>query len=90
MSLTPWAMSLSRNDCTPLSKAGLLLSPAISTARQRPAGTAPLAGAVAIDVPLVVGGAVPVGSDVQAAASRKARTSAARRPNMSGYSNTLG
>ena len=36
---TPRPTSLSRIASTPLSKAGLLLSPAISTARQRSAGT---------------------------------------------------
>ena len=41
MSRTPRATSLARMASTPLSKAGLLLSPAISTTRQRSAGTTP-------------------------------------------------
>ena len=84
---TPCAASLSRIATTPLSKAGLLLSPAISTTRQRSAGTTPPAGAAATSLARADGGGVPAASGVQAATDRVAKTTAATRTIMPGYSN---
>src|SRR5713101_7059333 len=70
MSRTPRALSLSRIAWMPLSKAGLLLSPAISTARQRSAGTVlPTGGSGA----RASAGGAPVDSGVQPARRRARR-----------------
>src|SRR5215831_13392658 len=73
MSRTPRWASLSRRASTPLSNAGLLLSPAIRTARQRSAGT-PLmiAEACGGSGARASSGGAPVLSDVQAATRRRA------------------
>src|SRR3979490_2209503 len=73
---TPRSASLSRMASTPLSKAGLLLSPAIRTARQRSAGTAPRADAISVCGPPATGGGAPAESVVQEVARRRV---AARR-----------
>jgi hypothetical protein len=79
MSRTPRATSLARIAATPLSKAGLLLSPAISTTRQRSAGTTPSESiAICCEVRAEGGGAAAC-SGVQAAANRKTSRSAFRR-----------
>src|SRR5262245_39689646 len=72
MSRTPRWASLSRRASTPLSNAGLLLSPAIRTARQRSAGTALIAEACGGSGARASSGGAPVLSDVQAATRRRA------------------
>src|ERR1700733_4792921 len=74
---TPRSASLSRSASTPLSKAGLLFSPAISTARHRSAGTGPATGTIASSGARATGdGALSAGSVVQEVARKR---SAARR-----------
>src|SRR3984893_19032505 len=68
---TPCSASLSRTASTPLSKAGLLLSPATRTARQRSAGTAPPADATSTSGALTTGGGAPAESVVQEVARRR-------------------
>src|SRR5580704_13294139 len=73
---TPRPASLSRMASTPLSKAGLLFSPAIRTARQRSAGTVSPADATSVSGTAATGGGAPAESVVQEVARRRA---AARR-----------
>src|SRR5262249_22985182 len=72
MSRTPRWASLSRRASTPLSKAGLLLSPAIRTARQRSAASAVIGEACGGSGARASSGGAPVLSDVQAATRRRA------------------
>src|SRR6516165_897105 len=64
---TPRWASLSRSASTPLSKAGLLLSPAISTARQPPGDTTSATGTVADGGEPAAAGGAPTGSGAQPA-----------------------
>ena len=76
ISRTPRAASLARIAATPLSKAGLLLSPAISTTRQRSAGTTPSDSiAICCEVRAEGGGAAAC-SGVHAATRRETTRSA--------------
>ena len=77
MSRTPRPASLSRSASTPLSKAGLLLSPAISTARQRSAGTGPATETTAASGARETGGGAPSAELVVHEVARK-RTAARR------------
>src|SRR5512139_1067063 len=79
---TPRAASLARIAATPLSNAGLLLSPAISTTRQPAGGTAPPTGTAGGSGERATAGGAPVDSGVQAAASKSVRRNTFTRTDM--------
>src|SRR5262245_30252964 len=76
---TPRRASLSRSASTPLSKAGLLLSPAISTTRQPPTATASTTGPAGPVAGRACGGGAPAVSGAQPATNSTPRRKAFRR-----------